>query len=131
MISSVSVASPWLYCNVQEDEYIYHFDVSLHDVEDFTNGGTSDTTFNYLSIENFVKEGPNPNLPGHIEYRIMDVSFLDPAKNYRITIIYANSKHDLRPASSREYYGHAGPSEPFFTNQPNLGITGIIIKEVE
>lgn len=127
IVSSASAGNPWLYCSVPDDKYVWNFVVSLHDVEDFTNGGTSDTTFNYLDITNFIKVGPNPNLPGFTEYKVMDVGFLDDTKNYRITITYAYKRYDMRPVQNRYFYAYSGISEPLFTNQP--GIQGIVIKD--
>lgn len=128
IVSSASAVNPWLYCSVPDDKYVYHFVISLHDVVDFSNGGTSDTTFNYLDITNFTKVGPNPNLAGYTEYKVLDVGFLDDTKNYRITIMYAYKKYDMRPAQNRYFYAYSGSSEPLFTNQP--GIKGIVIKDV-
>jgi len=119
MFASSAIADPgdWLYCSVPEDDVVYHFDASIHAKDDWLAGGTGDSKFNYLEIKNFEKIGPNPNLPGYIEYKVLDLSSLDLTNNYRIVLVYAYKKFDMRPAQNRFFYAHSAVSEPLFTDE--------------
>jgi len=119
LLYALPALSDYLYCSVPSDVHVYHFDVGIHTVDDFTNGGSSNQGFNYLDITNFVKIGSSIERPGYIRYRVMDVSFLDENIPYRITIIAAKEELDFMdaPAVRRMVYGYTGISEPLFTHQ--------------
>ncbi len=105
-----ALSTEYLYCSMPDATHVYHFDVSIHEVDDFSNGGSTNNHFNYLEITNFVKMGPSDNRPDYTEYRVMDISFLKDVP-YRITVIAANKKF----YTTKWIYGHGGISEPLFT----------------
>lgn len=119
----------YLYCSVPDRYYVWHFDVSAHMIDDFTNGGTTDKEYNYLDITNHVKIGPSSRA-GYTEYRVMDVSFMGDIP-YSIKVIQAYKRFDMRPAQNRYFFAHSGPSAALLTNQPGPDAAGdVIILEI-
>lgn len=117
LLCASPVLSDYLYCSMPNDVYVYHFDVSLHTLDEFEHAGSTKQGFNYLEITDFVIIGPS-EIPGYTVYRVMDVSFIPDDIPYRISIIAADEKLDFRdaPAVNRWVYGHTGISEPLFVN---------------
>jgi len=126
LIGVIAIGSPVfassLYCSIPSGAKVDHFDVNLHSTIDVETGGTSQSTFNYLTIKNFIKIGPSQTRTGYTEYKVMDVSFLDEILTYRIIVLYSDK--------TINQWWHSSPSEPFYTGQqqaPNK-VKDLIIK---